>query len=89
MVQPAAAHITHACQLIFNPSRDPVPKSIELHTEDQAFLRSYDSAPRTPPSPSLSSATCSLSHCSCVSPVAFTDGRGGKGGATARKPCPL
>ncbi len=39
--------------LLFAPSRSG---SIERFTEDQAFLRSYDSAPRPPPPPSCQTA---------------------------------
>jgi hypothetical protein len=46
--------------------------------EAQAFLRSYDSAPRPSP-PTLScQQVASLAQSSCVSPVELTDGRGGR-----------
>jgi hypothetical protein len=50
-------------------------ESIELLIEDQAFLRSYDLAPRPPPSPISPQPIVSLSQSSCVSPVELTDGR--------------
>jgi hypothetical protein len=40
------------------------PESIEGFIEDQAFLRSYDSAPRQPPSPLSRQQVASLSHSS-------------------------
>ncbi len=52
-----------------------LPDSIEGFIEDQAFLRSYDSAPHPSP-PSLPSETCLSSQSSCVPPVELTDGRG-------------
>ena len=67
-------------------------ESTERFIEDQAFLWSYDSAPRPPLPPSVPS----LSESSCVSPGELADGRcvgGGVGGgasySTARKPGPL
>ncbi len=45
--------------------------------EDQAFLGSYDSAPRPPPP---LQQIVSLSQSSCVSPVQLTEGRVGGGG---------
>jgi hypothetical protein len=56
-----------------------VPESIELFLEDQAFLRSYDSAPR----PSTEKVV-SLSRSSCVPPVELTDG--GVGAGSGREP---
>ncbi len=55
-------------------------ENIELFVEDQAFLRSYDSALR-PPTPPLSRLQLvSLSQSSCVSPIELTDRRmGGRG----------
>jgi hypothetical protein len=48
-----------------------------------AFLLSYDSAPRTPPSPLSRQEIVSFSKSSFVSPVQFIDGRGGGGGGGA------
>ncbi len=69
---------------------------IESFLEDQAFLRSYDSAPRPPPIPLSRQQVISFSQSSCVSPVELTDRRGGKGvhgqepnHKTARKPGPI
>jgi hypothetical protein len=59
------------------------PESIEWFIEDQAFLRSYDSAPRPPHyllSPVSRQQVASLSQSSCVSPVELTDGKGGERG---------
>jgi hypothetical protein len=59
-----------------------------------AFLRSYDSAPRPPPSTLSLVSDLSLSQSSCVSPVELADGRAGGGVGlepnhmTARKPGP-
>ncbi len=57
------------------------PESIEWFIEDQASLRSHDSAPRPPPSPPSPVSRClSFSSFLChVSPVDLTDGRGGSG----------
>jgi hypothetical protein len=44
------------------------PESIELFIEDQAFLRSYNSAPRPPPTPPPS-GSCLYFSVFCVSPV--------------------
>jgi hypothetical protein len=61
------------------------PKIIEWLLENQAFLRSYDSAPR-PPLPHLHrQQLVSLSQSSCVSPVQLTDGRGGGRGGRGAK----
>jgi hypothetical protein len=47
-------------------------ESIVLLIEDQAFLRSYDSAPRPLPPPSLPSASClSFSVIMCVAGRAY------------------
>jgi hypothetical protein len=72
-------------------------ESIEYFIEDQAFLRSYDSAPRQPPFlPPLShQQVVSLSLSFCVSPAELTDGRRGEGvgeepnHTTAKKPVRL
>ncbi len=53
------------------------PQSIERFIEDPAFLRSYDSAPRSSPSPPLQVA--SLSPSSCVSPAERKGRRGEEG----------
>ncbi len=57
------------------------PESIKWFIEDQASLRSQDSAPRPPPSPPSPVSRClSFSSFLChVSPVDLTDGRGGSG----------
>ena len=59
--------------------RQVSPESIEWFIEGQAFFRSYDSAPRPPPSPSQSS---------CVSPVELWREREGvdPNHTTTRKP---
>ncbi len=54
-------------------------ESIEWYKEDHAFLWSYYSAPRPPPSPLSHQQVVPLSQSSSVSPVGLTDGRGGKG----------
>ncbi len=69
------------------------PESTEWFTEFQAFLLSYDSAPRPPLYPLSRQQVVSLSQPSCVSPVEFTGGGDGVGEepnhTTARKPGPL
>ncbi len=60
-----------------------IPETIERFVEDQAFLRSYDSAPR-PPAPSHPSSPVSLSQSSCVSTVKLTDDGGGRCGRGAK-----
>ncbi len=55
-----------------------VSESIEC-IEDQAFLRSYYSAPRPPPSSLFRWKLVSLSHSACMSPGQLTEGRGGQG----------
>jgi hypothetical protein len=50
---------------------------IELFIEDQAFLWSYDSAPRPPPPPLSHLQLVSLCQSSCVSPIELTDRRRG------------
>ncbi len=67
---------------------------IERSIEDQAFSRSFKSAPRPPPSLLSFRQIVSLSQSSIVSLVQLTGGRGGGGGvepnhATARKLGPL
>jgi hypothetical protein len=42
------------------------PREVELVTEGQAVLRSYDSAPHPPPSPPLPSASCLSPQTCCV-----------------------
>jgi hypothetical protein len=69
-------------------------ESIEWFIEDQAFLLSYDSAPRPLPPPLSCQQLVFLSQSSSVSPVELTAGEGGGGGgwgaeSTARKPSPL
>ncbi len=62
------------------PSQEANPKNIERFTENQASLRSNDSAPRISPSPRpfpVSKVSLSLSQSSCVSPVDPPDGRWG------------
>ncbi len=64
-----------------------IAESTERFIEDQAFLRSSDSAPDPSPVSKLS-----LFLSLPVSPVELTDGGGGGGGrnhTTARKPGPL
>jgi hypothetical protein len=52
--------------------------------EDQAFLRSFDSSPRPPPSPPLPSASClSLSVILCVASQAYGQ-EGGRGWARSQ-----
>jgi hypothetical protein len=59
-----------------------VAESIEWFVADQAFLWSYDSAPRPPPSLSLSrQQVFHLSQSSCVLPVELIGERGGGRGA--------
>jgi hypothetical protein len=54
-------------------------ESVEWFIEDQAFLQSFDSAPRPPPLPPIPSASClSFSVFLCVTSE-LTDGRGGGG----------
>ncbi len=61
-------------------------ENVEWYIEDKAFLWSYDSAPRTPPSPFSRQQVVYLSQSSCVSPVELTDERvGGGGGGWARR----
>jgi hypothetical protein len=65
-------------------------KSIEWFTEDQAFLRSYDSAPRLPPSPpplSVIKWPLFLSHPACRGSSLLT-GEGGRrrGRSQIRRP---
>jgi hypothetical protein len=64
-----------------------IPESVEWFTEEQAFLRSYDSAPHPPSSlPPLSGEQfVSLSQSSCVSPVELTYGREKRGGEEPTK----
>ncbi len=59
------------------------PESIECFIEDQAFSTSYDLARPSAPLPSASFV--SLSQSSCMSPVEFTDRRGGFRGAVGAK----
>ncbi len=59
------------------------PDIIEGFVEDQAFLQSYDWAPRLPPSPLSPQQVVSLSQSTCVSTVELTDGSG-KGGQGAQ-----
>ncbi len=54
-------------------------ESVERFIEDQAFLRSYDSAPRPPPSPFSHQQVVSLSQSSCVTGQAYWRGGGGGG----------
>ncbi len=78
----------HWCLRItyFQPLQENSPESIEWLIDDQAILRSYDSAPRPPPStPPLRQQVVSLSQSSCVLPVKLTEegeavgcGRGAK-----------
>ncbi len=67
------------------------PERIELFIEGQAFLRSYDSAPRASSSPSLPSASClSFTVLLCVSGREKGEEVGVEPNhATARKPGPL
>ncbi len=53
------------------------PESAEWYIEDQAFLRSYDSAPRQPPLPHPPAIGLSFSGL----PTGENGGRGGGGGA--------
>jgi hypothetical protein len=67
--------------------REPVsPESIEWFIEDQIYLRSYDSAPRPPPPlPYSRHSSCfSFSVFLYMSPVDFTDRRGGGNGGGAK-----
>jgi hypothetical protein len=58
--------------------RQLVAEGIEWFIEDQAFLRSYDSAPRPPPPLPLTEASClSFSVFLCVAGLAY--GRRGVG----------
>ncbi len=72
----------------------PAPESIEGFIEDQAFLRSYDSAPRPPLPLPLPSASCLLPVCPGQA-YKYTNEKGwrGQGGkpnhTSARKPGPL
>ncbi len=74
---------------------DPPAESIEWLIEDQALLRSYHSAPCTPPSPL--SPVSNLSHCLsrpvCRRRALMGEGEEGVGGetnhTTARKQGPL
>ncbi len=59
------------------PPTPPYTESIEWFTEAQAFLRSFDSAPRPHPSLIAHERDVSLSWSSCVSPVELAKGRGG------------
>jgi hypothetical protein len=66
-------------------------KSSECFIEDQAFLQSYDSAPRLPPPPYSRQQVFSLSQSFCVSPLELEGDGGGQvaKSTTARKPSPL
>ncbi len=56
------------------------PDIIEGFVEDQAFLQSYDWAPRLPPSPLFPQQVVSLSQSTCVTTVVLTmTGGGGVG----------
>jgi len=56
--------------------REGGAESTEWLIEDQAFLRSHDSAPRPPLTPLAYQQVVSRSQSSCVSPVELIDGRG-------------
>jgi hypothetical protein len=66
----------------------PAPESTECFIEDQAFLRSYDSAPLLAHPLFLSSPVSKLPlfSVSCESSVELTDGRWGGGGGRGAKP---
>ncbi len=66
-----------------NPWHTGTSERIAWFIEGQAFLRSYDSAPKPISSPLSHQQVASLSQSSCVSPVQLTDGRGGGGGRGA------
>jgi hypothetical protein len=72
--------------------RQLVAESIEWFIEDQAFLRSHDSAPRHPPLPLTSVSCLSFSVFLCVAVQACGRGDVGVGEepnhSTARKPGP-
>jgi hypothetical protein len=59
-------------------------QSAEWITDDQAFLRSYNSLLTHPLSTLSRHQVVSLSQSSSVSPVAFTDGRRGEGWARSQ-----
>jgi len=58
-----------------------VLNDFERFIESQAFLRLYNLAPRSPPSPFSSQQVVSVSQSVCVLPVELTEIRGGGRGA--------